>query len=74
MNQHQPTAVFVDATGIGWGVYDRLSQLRCPGLVAVDFGAKSDRVDGTDATAKYANKRAEIWVHARLAEVRRVAK
>jgi hypothetical protein len=27
VNLHRPDAVFVDATGIGWGVCDRLSQL-----------------------------------------------
>jgi hypothetical protein len=61
VNQHQPEAVFIDATRIGWGVYDRLNQLGCHGLVAVDFGAKSDRTDDSDANAKYAYKRAEMW-------------
>jgi len=48
-------SVFIDATGIGWGVYDRLNQLGCQILVAVDFGAKADRTDGNDANARYAN-------------------
>jgi hypothetical protein len=61
VNAHNPDAVFVDATGIGWGVFDRLAQLGCSGLVAVDFGAGADRTDGADATARYANKRAEMW-------------
>lgn len=61
VNLHKPAAVFVDATGIGWGVFDRLGQMGCEGLVAVDFGGKADRADGRDATAKYANKRAEMW-------------
>ena len=29
VEQHKPAAVFVDATGIGWGVFDRLAQLGC---------------------------------------------
>ena len=29
INSHKPDAVFVDATGIGWGVLDRLGQLGC---------------------------------------------
>jgi hypothetical protein len=37
VNSHNPDAVFVDGTGIGWGVHDRLNQLGCPNLVGVDF-------------------------------------
>ena len=55
---HAPDAVFLDGTGIGWGVHDRLLQLGCPNLVGVDFGGKADR---EGATARYANKRAEMW-------------
>jgi hypothetical protein len=61
VNSHNPDAVFVDGTGIGWGVYDRLNQLGCPNLVGVNFGAKADRTDASDAAARYANKRAEMW-------------
>jgi hypothetical protein len=50
--------VFLDSTGIGWGVHDRLLQLGCPNLIGVNFGAKADRAD---AAARYANKRAEMW-------------
>ncbi|HJX21979.1 MAG TPA: hypothetical protein VJ454_13375, partial [Steroidobacteraceae bacterium] len=56
-----PDAVLVDGTGIGWGVHDRLNQLGCPNLVGVDFGARADRTDASDAAARYANKRAEMW-------------
>jgi hypothetical protein len=53
---------FLDATGIGYGVYDRLQQLNCQNVVAVNFGSKPDRIgEYTDANAKYANKRAEMW-------------
>jgi hypothetical protein len=61
VERHRPDAVFVDATGIGWGVHDRLAQLGCRGLVAVDFGGRADRTDGGDARARYANKRTEMW-------------
>ena len=56
VNSHNPDAVFV-----GWGVHDRLNQLGCPNLVGVDFGARADRTDASDAAARYANKRAEMW-------------
>ena len=61
VNLHKPDAVFVDSTGIGWGVHDRLRQLGCPHLVGVDFAGKADRRDLGDAAARYANKRAEMW-------------
>jgi hypothetical protein len=68
VNQHKPAAVFIDGTGIGWGVHDRLAQLGCPHLVGVDFGGRADRTDSGavysavgDAAARYANKRAEMW-------------
>jgi hypothetical protein len=49
------------APGIGWAAHDRLNQLGCPNLVGVDFGARADRTDASDAAARYANKRAEMW-------------
>ena len=61
VHSHSPDAVFIDGTGIGWGVHDRLSQLGCPNLIGVDFGGKADRSDGGEARARYANKRAEMW-------------
>ena len=61
VNADKPGAVFIDGTGIGWGVHDRLVQLGCPHLVGVDFGSRADRTDFGDAAARYANKRAEMW-------------
>ena len=61
VREHNPFAVFIDAAGIGWVVYDRLNLLECSGLVAEDFGSKTNRTDGADANAKYANNRAEMW-------------
>jgi len=58
---HNPDAVFVDGTGIGWGVVDRLHQLGCSTVIGVDFGGKADRRDGSEAAVSYANKRAEMW-------------
>ena len=41
VNSHNnPDAVFIDGTGIGWGVLDRLNQLGCPNVSSVDFGAR----------------------------------
>jgi hypothetical protein len=55
--------VFVDGTGIGWGVVDRLSQLGCSAVRGIDFGSGADRTDSVDAMVRYANKRAEMWGH-----------
>ncbi len=55
--------MFVDGTGIGWGVVDRLAQLGCSTVRGIDFGAGADRTDLSDAAARYANKRAEMWGH-----------
>jgi len=57
VNSHSPDAVFLDGTGIGWGVVDRLNQLGCPNVTGVDFGARADRTDGSDAAVRYANRR-----------------
>jgi phage terminase large subunit len=55
-----PDAVFVDVGGVGAGVVDRLRQLGRD-IIAVDSGRSSD---GT-ASAKTANKRAEMWTRMR---------
>lgn len=58
---HRADAVFVDGTGVGGGVVDRLRQLRVP-CIDVQFGAKSDNNFGAaESGIMYANKRAEIW-------------
>ena len=51
-----PNMTFVDVTGLGAGVYDRLRE-RGYGrrVTAVNFGSKASQDD------RYANKRAEIW-------------
>lgn len=61
MQAWKPDAVFIDVTGMGYGVYDRLVALGCTNVFAVNFASAADRGDAGDATAKYANKRAEMW-------------
>ena len=61
VNSYNPDAVFIDGTGIGWGILDRLNQLGCKNAVGVDFGGRADRTDASDAAARYANKHAEMW-------------
>lgn len=51
-----PDAVFVDSTGLGSGVCDRLKELGYGRIVhAVNFGNRASAPD------KYRNKRAEMW-------------
>lgn len=56
----KPDGLFVDETGVGAGVVDRLNQLGYP-VIAVNFGSKPDGLTST----KTANKRAEMWVRMR---------
>lgn len=53
-------ALFVDAGGVGGGVFDRLLQLGVP-AVAVDSGKPDDRSGATTDPTRYANKRAAMW-------------
>lgn len=53
MDYYEPDAVFIDQTGIGSGVVDRLKQLGRR-VIGIDFGGKP-----TDD--KFQNKRAEMW-------------
>ena len=50
---HQPQAIFVDATGVGGGVVDRLRQLGAS-VVPVDFG-------GAPMDTRFADRRSEMW-------------
>ncbi len=58
---HALRAVFVDETGLGAGVVDRLRQLGVQHVQGVNFGASAARWDGDGAKSLYANKRAEMW-------------
>lgn len=61
--QYRCDAVFVDGTGVGGGVVDRLRQLQIP-VWDIQFGSKSDAAEipgDSGSGIRYANKRAEIW-------------
>lgn len=53
--RHRPDHVFIDATGLGVGVFDRLRELGHSRVSAVNFGARASNAGA------YANKRAEMW-------------
>ncbi len=55
IDRHRPDGTFVDGTGLGAGVYDRLKERNYRRVWLVNFGSKArdDR--------QYANKRAEMW-------------
>ena len=56
IHEFKPDAVFIDATGMGWGVIDRLRQMNFGKLIfPVQVGEKA-----TDET-RYVNKRSELW-------------
>ena len=54
-------AIFVDETGLGAGVVDRLRQLGVRHVQGVNFGSASATWDSDGAKPRYANKRAEMW-------------
>lgn len=58
LDKHQPDACFVDATGVGAGLVDRLIQLGYS-VIGIESAGKS-------TSERYANKRAEMW--GRMAE------
>lgn len=55
----RPAAVFVDVTGLGAGVVDRLHQLGHDMVVGVNFAGRVDPTPGQSAL--YANMRAKMW-------------
>ena len=55
INDWQPDAVFVDATGIGWGVVDRLHQMGFTQVIGVQVGERAM------APERFYNRRAELW-------------
>ncbi len=55
INEWQPDAVFVDATGLGWGVVDRLHQMGFTYVIGIQTGEKAYHAD------RYVNLRAELW-------------
>lgn len=68
--EHRFDMIFVDETGVGAGVVDRLRQLNLP-VMGINFGSSADvPVQGLP---KCANKRAEMWAKAREAMRRGLA-
>jgi hypothetical protein len=65
--EDKPDAIFIDETGVGAGVVDRVRQLMANSgttVLGVNFGAASDRAGLMAVGAadeRYANKRAEMW-------------
>lgn len=57
---YRADAIFVDQTGVGSGVVDRLRQLRIP-CTGVDNGSRPDRANPGQEATVYANKGAEMW-------------
>lgn len=56
INEFEPDAVFIDATGLGWGLIDRLRQMGFGHLIfPVQVGEKANK------EARYVNKRSELW-------------
>ncbi|HZX81031.1 MAG TPA: terminase [Lysobacter sp.] len=55
IDEWQPDAVFIDATGIGWGVVDRLHQMGYTQVIGVQTGEKAFDAD------RFVNRRAELW-------------
>lgn len=53
IQKHKPAAVFIDATGVGGGVVDRLKELKFR-VTGVEFGGKALKHG-------YLNRRAEMW-------------
>lgn len=60
VHDYEATTIFVDGTGVGGGVVDRLRSLGLP-VIEVQFGARPDGTNTIDREVRYANKRAEIW-------------
>lgn len=59
IDEFKPDIVFVDATGLGWGVVDRLHQLGYENVIGVQVGENADNPE------RFKNKRAEIWFRMR---------
>lgn len=55
IDDFKPDAIFVDQTGVGGGVVDRLHQLGFNNVIGIDFGSSATN------KSLYFNKRTEIW-------------
>lgn len=59
IDEFETDVTFVDATGMGWGVVDRLHQLGYQNVIGVQTGEAADQPE------RFKNKRAEIWYRMR---------
>ncbi len=55
IDEFKPVMVFVDATGMGWGVVDRLVQMKYTNVVGVQVGEKPDD------ESRFRRRRDELW-------------
>lgn len=55
INKWKPDACFIDATGLGWGVVDRLHQMGYTFVIGVQTGERAF------APERFYNRRAELW-------------
>lgn len=56
IDEFDPDVTFIDATGMGWGVVDRLNQLGYKKVIGVQTGEEADEPE------RFKNKRAELWL------------
>ena len=59
IDEFEPDVCFIDATGLGWGVVDRLHQLGYNQVIGVQTGEQADQPE------RFRNKRAENWYRLR---------
>lgn len=60
IDKYNPTKMFIDVTGLGAGLYDRLRELGYRQVVAVNFASSAIGSGPMDST-RYANRKAEMW-------------
>ena len=60
IDQWKPQRVFIDSTGLGAGLYDRLRELQFPQVRAVNFASSGVGAGPMEAN-RYANRKAEMW-------------
>lgn len=60
IDKWNPARVFIDSTGLGAGLYDRLRELGFPQVRAVNFAQQATGAGPMDAS-QYANRKAEMW-------------
>lgn len=59
IDDYQPDLVLIDATGMGWGVVDRLHQMGYTTVIGVQVGEAANQPE------RFRDKRAELWFHMR---------